>query len=219
MISKSLSLILVYLIGLSFFLNGFLLTRRVILQYSNPIVPSAKANQFNEIVFVIIDALRYDFIKPDRESSTNNYRNQMEYVAELLEKKPNQSILARLIADPPTTTLQRLKALTTGTLPTFIDLSYNFIGYEIEEDNLLNQLKLTNYSRRISLLGDDTWLALYPNIAFKHLHAYPSFDVHDLDTVDNGILEHLWKVMDDHDPFSLIIAHFLGKTIISFALN
>ena len=217
MISKYLSFILLYLIGLSFFLNGFLLTRRVILQNSNPIVSSSKSNQFNRIVFVIIDALRYDFIKPDEQSSTNYYRNQMEYVAELLDKKPNQSVLLRLIADPPTTTLQRLKALTTGTLPTFIDLSYNFIGYEIEEDNVLNQLKMTNYSRRISLLGDDTWLALYPNIVFKHLHVYPSFDVHDLDTVDNGILQHLWKVIDDHqhhDQFSLIIAHFLGKEII-----
>lgn len=214
MIFKYVSLFVLYLIGLSLFLNGFLLTRRVILEYSNSTLSSSKANQFNRIVFVIIDALRYDFIKPDEESSTNSYRNQMGFIRELLQTKPNQSALLRLIADPPTTTLQRLKALTTGTLPTFIDISYNFIGYEIEEDNLLNQLKNNNYSRKISLLGDDTWLALYPNIAFKHLHVYPSFDVHDLDTVDNGILQHLSTVMDDHhhhDQFSLIIAHFLGK--------
>src|SRR5437764_91394 len=62
------------------------------------------------------------------------------------------------------------------------------------------------------LLGDDTWLALYPNIEFKHLYVYPSFDVHDLDTVDNGILKYLWTVIEDtnYEQSSLIIAHFLG---------
>ncbi|CAF4338633.1 unnamed protein product, partial [Adineta steineri] len=36
----------------------------------------------------------------------------------------------------------------------------------------------------------------------------------DLDTVDNGILKHLWTVIDDtqhHQQLSFIIAHFLGK--------
>jgi len=135
----------------------------------------------------------------------------MPFIRELLETKSNQSILLRLIADPPTTTLQRLKELTTGTLPTFIDISYNFIGYEIEEDNILNQLNKNFYQRNISLLGDDTWLALYPNIKFKNLYVYPSFDVHDLDTVDNGILQHLWNVIQHDEQYSFIIAHFLGK--------
>jgi len=208
--SKFLSLSIVYIIGLIFFLNGFLLTRRVILQNSNGTIPSSKPNEFNKIILIIIDALRYDFIKPINNSINNNYQNQMPFIRELLERKSKQSILLRLIADPPTTTLQRLKALTTGTLPTFIDISYNFIGYEIEEDNILNQLNKNFYQRNISLLGDDTWLALYPNIKFKNLYVYPSFDVHDLDTVDNGILQHLWNVIQHDEQYSFIIAHFLG---------
>ena len=206
---KFLSLIILYIIGLIIFLNGFLLTRRVILQNSEGTIPPSIPNEFNQVIFIVIDALRYDFIKPiDDKSIKTNYQNQMPFIHELLKTKSSQSVLLRLIADPPTTTLQRLKALTTGTLPTFIDMSYNFIGYEIEEDNILNQLK----ERNISLLGDDTWLALYPHINFNHLHVYPSFDVHDLDTVDNGILKHLWKVIEDtrHEQFSFIIAHFLG---------
>lgn len=212
---KFLSLIFLYIIGLLFFLNGFLLTRRVILQNSNDTIPLSKPNEFNQVIFLVIDALRYDFIKPNINNQTinNNYQNQMKFIQNLLETKSTQSILFRLIADPPTTTLQRLKALTTGTLPTFIDISYNFIGYEIEEDNLLNQLKLNSYKRNISLLGDDTWLALYPNIKFENLHVYPSFDVHDLDTVDNGILEHIWnviKINQNQNQYSFIISHFLG---------
>lgn len=209
---KFLSLSILYITGLLFFLNGFLLTRRVILQNSNDTIPLTKPNEFNQIIFLVIDALRYDFIKPNNNSVNNNYQNQMPFVKNLLETKSKQSILLRLIADPPTTTLQRLKALTTGTLPTFIDISYNFIGYEIEEDNILNQLKLNSYQRNISLLGDDTWLALYPNIKFQNLYVYPSFDVHDLDTVDNGILQHLSNVIENsqHEQYSFIIAHFLG---------
>jgi len=208
-----LSLTFVYIIGLLFFLNGFLLTRRVILQNSTGTIPSSVPIEFNQVILIVIDALRYDFIKPNKDSINSNYLNQMPFIQELLETKSKQSVLLRLIADPPTTTLQRLKALTTGTLPTFIDISYNFIGYEIEEDNILNQLKANSYQRNLSLLGDDTWLALYPNIQFKDLYVYPSFDVHDLDTVDNGILKHLWKVIGDnrHEQLSFIIAHFLGK--------
>ena len=203
---------LVFFVGLILFLNGFLLTRRVILQYSKGNIPNTVPNDFNQVILVVIDALRYDFIKPSHSSNINNYQNQMPFVQNLIETKSNQSVLVKMLADPPTTTLQRLKALTTGTLPTFIDLSYNFVGYEIEEDNILKQLKIGPNARNISLLGDDTWLALYPNLGFQHLHVYPSFDVHDLDTVDNGILTHLWTVLNSNQQrSSFIIAHFLGE--------
>ena len=211
---RFLSLLGLYIVGLVFFLNGFLLTRRVILQNSTGAIPPTIPLDFKQVILIVIDALRYDFIKPHDNSIESNYRNQMPFIRELLTSEPKQAVLLRLIADPPTTTLQRLKALTTGTLPTFIDVSYNFIGYEIEEDNLLNQLRSNASQRNISLLGDDTWLALYPNVPFQHLHVYPSFDVHDLDTVDNGILQHLWSVIDDtrQQELSFIVAHFLGKS-------
>ena len=53
--------------------------------------------------------------------------------------------LFEFLADPPTTTMQRLKGLTTGSLPTFIDLSSNFGSYAITEDNIIEQVK-TNTS-------------------------------------------------------------------------
>ena len=52
-------------------------------------------------------------------------------------KKPKNSRLYRFVADPPTVTMQRLKGLTTGGLPTFIDFKDNFgSSTNIEEDNL-----------------------------------------------------------------------------------
>ena len=57
-------------------------------------------------------------------------------------------------------------------------------------------------------MGDDTWLDLYPNY-FKRTFAYPSFDVKDLDTVDNGVLDHLVPELNKSD-WGVLIAHFLG---------
>lgn len=44
------------------------------------------------------------------------------------------------VADAPTTTTQRLKALATGGLPTFFDVSNSFTAGELGEDNLVDQL-------------------------------------------------------------------------------
>lgn len=62
------------------------------------------------------------------------------------------------IADPPTTTMQRLKALTTGSLPTFIDVGSNFASTAIIEDNWVEQI--VSSGRNITFLGDDTWSLL-----------------------------------------------------------
>ena len=50
------------------------------------------------------------------------------------------AVLARFVADAPTATLQRLKALLTGGLPTFFDISRSFSAGTLTEDNLLHQL-------------------------------------------------------------------------------
>ena len=46
------------------------------------------------------------------------------------DKTENIYPWSRFLADPPTTTMQRLKGLTTGSLPTFIDVSANFASYK-----------------------------------------------------------------------------------------
>lgn len=57
-------------------------------------------------------------------------------------------------------------------------------------------------------MGDDTWTGLYPR-RFVRSFPYPSFNVWDLDTVDDGVLAHLYNEMD-FDDWKLIVAHFLG---------
>ena len=44
-------------------------------------------------------------------------------------------------------------------------------------------------------MGDETWNDLFPG-AFSQAFFFPSFDVRDLHTVDNGILEHLYPTSE-----------------------
>ena len=125
--------------------------------------------------------------------------------------QPEHAVLLPFIADPPTTTLQRLKGLTTGTLPVFIDAGSNFAGTAIEEDNLVAQLK--DAGKTVVHLGDDTWHSLFPGyFDANQTHAYDSFNVWDLHTVDNGVIEHLTPLLKQGPKrtWDVIFAHFLG---------
>lgn len=97
-------------------------------------------------------------------------------------------------------------SLILGSLPTFVDASANFGSNEILEDNLLYQFHAHNKS--MVFMGDDTWLDLYPRY-FTSAFPFPSLDVKDLDTVDDGVISHLIPEVMKND-WDVIIAHFLG---------
>lgn len=112
----------------------------------------------------------------------------------------------KLVADAPTTTLQRLKGITTGSLPTFIDVGSNFATAEINEDNIIDQINRNNMST--VFLGDSTWTELYPK-RFLREYSYPSFNIFDLDTVDTAISQRLPSELE-RDDWSLLVLHYLG---------
>ncbi|KAM9093885.1 GPI ethanolamine phosphate transferase 3 isoform X5 [Sarcophilus harrisii] len=210
--------------GIALFTSGFLLTRLELTNHSScqelpgkgPLVGGGRgepgacwtAPRFSRAVIVLIDALRFDFVQPwpGGLPAQYPYLGKLGSIQHLLETKPQHARLYRFLADPPTTTMQRLKALTTGSLPTFIDAGSNFASYAIQEDNLIAQLN--NTGKRVVFMGDDTWKGLFPE-AFSQAFFFPSFNVKDLHTVDSGILEHLYPTMD-RDDWDLLIAHFLG---------
>ncbi|XP_072391039.1 GPI ethanolamine phosphate transferase 3 isoform X1 [Diabrotica undecimpunctata] len=159
------------------------------------------------VVLLIVDALRYDFTVYNKKyENPLPFQNKLPVIHNLLEEHPERTRLYKFIADPPTTTMQRLKALTTGSLPTFIDAGSNFATSEINEDNIIDQLLRHNHG--VVFMGDDTWNGLYPH-RFTRNFPYPSFNVWDLDTVDNGVKENLYPELDNND-WSLLIGHFLG---------
>lgn len=82
----------------------------------------------------------------------------------------------------------------TGGLPTFIDVGSSFGAPALREDNLVAQL--ASNGRRVAVLGDDTWIQLFPDPgAFAIAHPFPSFDVQDLHTVDDGVKHHLAQLL------------------------
>lgn len=72
--------------------------------------------------------------------TTLAYENKLPVFNEMLAKHPHNARFMKLVADAPTTTLQRLKGITTGSLPTFIDVGSNFATAEINEDNIIDQV-------------------------------------------------------------------------------
>ncbi|KAL5149256.1 Protein NRT1/ PTR FAMILY 4.5 [Glycine soja] len=120
--------------------------------------------------------------------------------------RPLSARIFKAIADPPTTSLQRLKGLTTGGLPTFVDVGNSFGAPAIVEDNFINQL--VQNGKKVVMMGDDTWTQLFPH-HFERSYPYPSFNVKDLHTVDNGCIEHLLPSLYEED-WDVLIAHFLG---------
>lgn len=134
---------LVHLAGVYLYTRGFLLTRLSLSEVSScedgscTLSPSHK-----RVVLLIIDALRFDFLSPFPPEPVSSYHHHvLKLPSELTKKEPDRSLLFTSFADPPTTTLQRIKGITAGSLPTFIDMGSNFGGYSILEDSVIGQLR------------------------------------------------------------------------------
>lgn len=61
-------------------------------------------------------------------------------------------------------------------------------------------------------MGDDTWMALFPtSFASNMTHPFDSFNVEDLHTVDEGVIQHLFPLLTDpYKPWDFLIGHCLG---------
>jgi len=135
---------LVHLAGIYLFTGGFLLTRLSLPNFSTcseencGVLPTHK-----RAVVLIIDALRFDFIAPNTPHPPSPfYHNVLTLPQKLTELRHRHSLIFNSYADPPTATMQRIKGITTGSLPTFVDIGNNFGGSSIAEDSIVKQLKL-----------------------------------------------------------------------------
>ncbi|KAI0072712.1 hypothetical protein K474DRAFT_1686509 [Panus rudis PR-1116 ss-1] len=209
-----------HLASIYLFTRGFLLTR-LALPDINPSSPnSTLPPKFSRAVILIIDALRFDFISPNPpEPVSPYYHDVLSLPAKLTAAHPERSAIFYAFADPPTTTLQRIKGITTGSLPTFVDMGSNFGGQSILEDSIIQQLR--NANKTIAFMGDDTWMSVFPtSFAPNMTHPFDSFNVEDLHTVDNGVTQHLIPLLSDPSPkWDLILGHFLGVDHVGHRLG
>lgn len=182
-------------LGVYFFVSGFLCTRTELASTSScadpqascpPWLPCTEAytgpegcpgganrtlGQYRFVVLLIVDALRFDFAP------------EFPTIAQTLARRGQQSRLFQFVADAPTTTMQRLKGLTTGGLPTFVDMGRSFdAGIDIQEDNWVHGAMRAGH--RVTVIGDDTWVSLFPPHRLTKAQPYPSLNVKDIDGCD-----------------------------------
>ncbi|KAJ7783471.1 hypothetical protein DFH07DRAFT_900497 [Mycena maculata] len=203
---------ILHLAGLYLFANGFLLTRLAL--PDNTICPDNSCTippTHKRAVLLIIDALRFDFVSSEPPIPASPFHHHiLTLPRELTAAHPRNSFLFNAYSDPPTATLQRIKALTTGSLPTFVDIGNNFGGSSIAEDSIMKQLRVAE--KRAAFMGDDTWMSVFPDsFHWNMTYPYDSFNVEDLHTVDEGVIEHLFPLLEDASkPFDFLVGHFLG---------
>lgn len=183
----------------------------------NQLHPTSHPHPFRKLVVILIDALRFDFVlthPPSNPFPIPYYHNNFPLIEQLRQENPSRSLLFQYRADPPTTTTQRLKAILTGSLPTFIDAGSSFASSAVSEDHLLRHLH--DKTSNIYFMGDDTWTHLYPEVFSDKTRTFPyeSFKTFDLHTVDTGVQSHLLPLLSassaHNSTWDVLIAHFLG---------
>ncbi|GAA96169.1 uncharacterized protein L969DRAFT_91625 [Mixia osmundae IAM 14324] len=204
-------------VGLLLFIRSYLVWRPLLHSFAEPPAPNDK--HFSRLFLVVVDALRSDLAFGSLDGSIAPMSN----VARLIESRKALAYTAK--AQSPTVTLPRLKAITTGTHPAFLDAISNLIeaGPHAEpvrvleqQDSWLWQLRHgingTRSARRMALYGDDTWLRLFPPAWFESSDGVTSFMVTDTVTVDTNVTRHLERVLEsgtEHEV-DVLILHYLG---------
>ncbi|KAM3184434.1 hypothetical protein ACTXT7_008363 [Hymenolepis weldensis] len=187
------------LFGIYIFCCGFLLTRSELTNVT--ITTYRHAPEFKQIVLLLVDGLYTGLLPPlDKTSRMPFFRNL------LYKNNSRHYFLAHFIADPPTTTMQRLKALLTGSMPTFIDAGSNFGGTELQEDNIIKQWALDG--KKICFVGDSVWTELVSE-GFLESLPLPAFNIKDLDTVDTAVKDYVLRE-SGADKCDVLIGHMLG---------
>ncbi|XP_001607537.2 GPI ethanolamine phosphate transferase 2 [Nasonia vitripennis] len=151
-----------------------------------------------KVIIMVIDAMRWDFI------SGPNSAEYMPMTHDLLKRK--EGCLYKTKVNPPTVTMPRIKAKTTGSVPNFIEVVLNLGATEILGDSILRQTKYQGH--KIIFYGDDTWLKLFPDI-FDRYEGTSSFYVSDYTEVDFNVTRNVAIELHKKD-WSIMVLHYLG---------
>jgi predicted AlkP superfamily pyrophosphatase or phosphodiesterase len=107
-----------------------------------------------KLIMLLVDALREDFVdfERDDESEFNKMKlkhyldydesvykgKKMEILTNLLMDEPENTILLPMRSEIPTVTTARIKALMTGSLTSFFEITEPFAHEILPEDNILH---------------------------------------------------------------------------------
>ncbi|KAI1456758.1 alkaline phosphatase-like protein [Annulohypoxylon moriforme] len=157
---------------------------------------------FDRVIFMVVDALRSDFV------FTNN--SGFKFTQGLISDGVAIPFTAH--ATSPTITMPRIKAITTGSTPSFLDAILSFDEADTSstlavQDTWLAQMKAKNAGKLV-MYGDDTWLKLFPGV-FDRADGTSSFFVSDFTEVDNNVTRHIPNELRN-DDWNTMVLHYLG---------
>ncbi|PWY64294.1 alkaline phosphatase-like protein [Aspergillus heteromorphus CBS 117.55] len=156
---------------------------------------------FDKVIFMVVDALRSDFV----------YSNNSGFSFTQSLIRSGAALPFTAYASSPTVTMPRLKAMTTGSIPSFLDVILNIAESDTSSTLLYQDTWLTQLKTRgdqLIMYGDDTWLKLFPGM-FKREDGTNSFFVSDFSEVDNNVTRHVSNELL-RDDWSAFIMHYLG---------
>ncbi|KAL4766929.1 alkaline-phosphatase-like protein [Aspergillus nidulans var. acristatus] len=156
---------------------------------------------FDKVIFMVVDALRSDFV----------YSNNSGFLFTQSLIRSGAAIPFTAYAGSPTVTMPRLKAMTTGSVPSFLDVILNIADSDTSstlayQDTWLAQIRAKG--ERLVMYGDDTWLKLFPGM-FSRSDGTTSFFVSDFTEVDTNVTRHIHDELVTGD-WSGMIMHYLG---------
>lgn len=151
-------------------------------------------SNITKTVLVVIDALRLDFATENLMPLTSKITN-------------GNGCFIEVLVETPTVTLPRIKALTTGSIPQFMDIVTNLADAQAVKDSLIHSAQKQN--KKIVFYGDDTWLKLFPNQFFRY-EGTTSFFVKDFKEVDDNVTRNL-NLELQRDDWDILILHYLGN--------
>ncbi|KAK3333890.1 alkaline-phosphatase-like protein [Cercophora scortea] len=158
---------------------------------------------FDRLVFMVIDALRSDFVYTANSG--------FQYTQSLIRNGTALPFTAH--ATSPTVTMPRLKAITTGSIPSFLDVVLNLNEADessslASQDTWLAQMKVKGAGGKLLMYGDDTWLKLFPG-TFDRAEGTTSFFVSDFTEVDYNVTRHIAGELKN-DDWNTMVLHYLG---------
>uniref|UniRef100_A0AAG5DHP9 GPI ethanolamine phosphate transferase 2 C-terminal domain-containing protein n=1 Tax=Anopheles atroparvus TaxID=41427 RepID=A0AAG5DHP9_ANOAO len=152
--------------------------------------------RISRAVFMLIDALRMDFI---------NQEANFKFLNELVND--GRACLYRLQVHPPTVTMPRIKAMTSGAIPSFLDVILNLGSPEMKLDTFLYQMK--QRQQKIVFYGDNTWTNMFPDMFHRQGENVDSLYVNDFYEGDQNITRFLKLELQMYD-WKLMVLHYLG---------
>jgi ethanolamine phosphate transferase 2 subunit G len=162
-------------------------------------VPAAP---FDKVIFMVVDALRSDFV----------YSSDSQFLFTQSLIRSGAAVPFDGHASPPTITMPRIKAITTGSVPSFLDVVLNFAESDTastlaHQDSWLAQSR-AKPGAKLVMYGDDTWLKLFPGF-FDRADGTTSFFVSDFTEVDQNVTRYVPAELSQPD-WSVMILHYLG---------